>query len=103
MSRFVRLFKQCADMLVKTAEPNVRHVLQPIFIQQLPHHPKRICSEESEEQNAYLPQLQQFVGSDLPLWKNSQTDCASGVSTSASLRCPCKGLGTGRGSRELSR
>ncbi len=27
--------------------------------------------------NTHLPQLQQFVGSDLPLWKNSQTDCVN--------------------------
>lgn len=53
--------------------------------------------------DTHLPQLQQFVGSDLPLWKNSQTDCASGVSTSANARCPSDvvGEGTGRGAMEL--
>ena len=52
--------------------------------------------------DTHLPQLQQFVGSDLPLWKNSQTDCALGVSVSVNLRCPSDvvGEGTGRGGME---
>lgn len=53
--------------------------------------------------DAHLPQLQQFVGSDLPLWKNSQTDCASGASTSVSLRCPSDAVGEGTGKGGMER
>lgn len=55
--------------------------------------------EDVKQRNTYLPQLQQLVGSDLPLWKNSQTDCASGGSSSVSVRRPFGGTGTGKGSR----
>lgn len=61
-----------------------------------------ISLQTQHKWDTHLPQLQQFVGSDLPLWKNSQTDCASGVSISASLRCPFDvvGEGAGRGGME---
>lgn len=53
--------------------------------------------QDVKNRNAHLPQLQQLVGSDLPLWKNSQTDCASGGSSSVSVRRPFGGTGTGKG------
>lgn len=57
----------------------------------------KLQDRTSSQLQSYLPQAQQPVGSERPVWKKAQTDSASGVSSSCNFRLSSTG-GYGLGS-----